>query len=211
MNEKQAEKFESIRQGNMDQTELITDYWMQYSNINTWQFWLLIFMFIVPLIVLYWRMERQRAFFLGFFGLNVHVWFSYFDTFGVQHGMWGYPYKFMSLLPESITLDTSFVPVAFMLLYQWCIHNRRNFYLFGIGLCAAFSFVLKPIMVQLDLFHMYRGMNFFYLFLFYLAVFGLAIGITKLFVFLRNSDNSDAPKVNLLFLSKRFFSRIKAR
>nr|WP_281378816.1 CBO0543 family protein [Paenibacillus phyllosphaerae] len=137
-------------------------------------------------------MDRRKAFLLGFFGLNVHIWFSYIDTYGVEHGAWGYPFKIMPYLPESITLDTSLVPVSFMLLYQWCLHRRWNFYWCGAGLCAAYAFGLKPIFVQMDLFRMYKGMNFFYLYLLYLLVFALAIGFTALFIALNKHGNNEA-------------------
>ncbi|MFC4099065.1 CBO0543 family protein [Paenibacillus xanthanilyticus] len=204
MDQGQAQQFEQIRQAKLDEAGIIHRYWLNYSNVDTWQFWLLAALFVIPLIVLFWKMDRSKALLLGFFGLNVHIWFSYVDTFGVERGMWGYPYKFVPFLPESITLDTSLVPVTFMLLYQWCIHTRRNFYLFGIALCGAYSFGLKPIMVQLDLFHMYRGMNFIYLFLLYLLVFGLAVGVTAIFLALRKAGSEGASK-------SRWFIKIPGR
>ncbi|TYP74526.1 CBO0543 family protein [Paenibacillus methanolicus] len=194
MDLEQARQFEQIRQSKLEEAETIQRYWLQHSNMDTWQFWLLAVLFVVPLIVVLWKMDRSRAFLLGFFGLNVHIWFSYIDTFGVERGMWGYPYKFVPFLPESITLDTSLVPVTFMLLYQWCMNTRRNFYLFGIALCGAYSFILKPIMVQLDLFQMYRGMNFVYLFLLYGLVFGLSVGVTAFFMALRKTGGDGSSK-----------------
>ncbi|MFB9328946.1 CBO0543 family protein [Paenibacillus aurantiacus] len=212
MDQGQSQYFERIRQVKMEEASSLHRYWLQYSNMGTWQFWLLAALFLIPLIMLFWRLDRSKALLLGFFGLNVHVWFSYIDTFGVEQGLWGYPFKFVPFLPESITLDTALVPVSFMLLYQWCMHTRRNFYLFGAALCAAFAFVLKPIMVQLDLFHMYRWMNFVYLFLIYGLVFGLSVGVTAIFLALRKSgDDSSFGRDGIVKLPGRNTFRVKAK
>lgn len=212
MDKGQAQHFEHIRQAKIEESETIYRYWLHYSNVDTWQFWLLIGLFVVPLVVLLWKIDRSKALLIGFFGLNVHVWFGYIDTFGVEHGMWGYPYKMIPFLPESITLDTSLVPVSFMLLYQWCLNTRRNFYLFGVALCGAYSFILKPIMVQLDLFQMYRGMNFVYLFLLYGLVFGLSVGCTAIFRALRKAGGDGATdRSRVVKLPGRNTYRVKVK
>ncbi|WP_242447705.1 hypothetical protein [Priestia endophytica] len=64
-----------------------TEYWHHYSNVNYWQFWVVLSAFILPLVILYFLIDRKKAFHLGFYGFNVHVWFHYMDTAGVYNGL----------------------------------------------------------------------------------------------------------------------------
>ncbi|WP_235801514.1 DUF2781 domain-containing protein [Heyndrickxia acidiproducens] len=55
------------------QTHLLntgTDYWEKYSSFNTWQFWLTIAFLLLPLIALYFFIDRKRALPLGFSDLT---------------------------------------------------------------------------------------------------------------------------------------------
>jgi len=159
------------------------EYWTSYSHMGTWQFWVCVALLVVPLVVLYFAMDRKRALQLGFFGFNVHIWFIYIDHIGVMHGKWGYPFKVFPFAPISFVLDASLVPVTFMLVYQWVLHRRKNQYLVFTLLCAAFAFVLKPIMVEFDFFRMSDGMNYIYLFLLYIVLMLLSVWITVLFLY----------------------------
>ncbi|WP_409304201.1 CBO0543 family protein [Peribacillus sp. SCS-155] len=160
-----------------------SDYWSQYSDFGTWQFWINLAFLIIPLIVLYIFMDKRKALLLGFFGFNVHVWFTYIDTYGGTRALWYYPYKLLPVLPISFALDVSLVPVSYMLLYQWALNNKKNYYLFMLILSALFSFVLKPLLISLDLFELNRGANYFHLFLGYVAVGIVSKLITNLFLY----------------------------
>src|SRR5699024_7617240 len=83
-------------------------------------------------------------------------------------GMWEYPYHVIRFLP-SLYLDAALVPVCFMLLYQWTLNHNKNIYLYSILLSSVFAFVLKPIMVKFHFIHMFNGINYFHLILFYMA------------------------------------------
>ncbi|BCJ87537.1 CBO0543 family protein [Effusibacillus dendaii] len=170
-----------------DLTNAWMDYWKHFSHVGTWQFWVNVIILVLPLIVLYFLIDRKKAFHIGFFGFNVHVWFNYIDTFGVWYGLWNYPYRAIPFLPISFALDASLVPVVFMLVYQWTLNHNKNYYLYLTGLCLFFAFVLKPVMVALDLFQMHKGMNYFNLFLGYLVIMLLSKWITTAFVHLQKS------------------------
>jgi hypothetical protein len=179
-----AKQFEHLNNLYKDASKSSHHYWLSYSNMSTWQFWVLLALIILPIASLYFLLDRKRALLIGFFGLNVHVWFTYIDTFGVTNGLWNYPYKLVPFLPVNLALDTAIVPVTFMLVYQWTTKHKKNFYLYGTALCMFFAFVFKHIMVLLGLFELYRGMNYFYLFLFYMLTMVVAKLITDLFIYL---------------------------
>lgn len=157
------------------------DYWRQYSHMGTWQFWSVVAMIVVPLAVLYVLLDRRKAFHLGFFGFNIHVWFTYADIVGARFGLWSYPYQAIPYLTVSFGLDAALVPAAFMLVYQWALNRRRSVVLSLTALCVFFSFVLKPFLVIVGLFQLHKWANYVYLFVFYVIIFSVSLGITKMF------------------------------
>jgi hypothetical protein len=188
MNEGQVKSFERLGRIQKELSDGWIDYWSKYSNIDTWQFWVNLLLFILPLIILFFTIDRKRAFHIGFFGYSVHMMAGYIDGFATRHGLWEYPFKIIPFLPISITLDTSLIPVVYMLLYQWTLNRKKNYYIYAFVVGALFSLVIKPILANLHLFQLENGSNYFYLFLFYLFGSFAAKWITNVFVFFeRNS------------------------
>jgi len=106
---------------------------------------------------------------------------NYWISYSNMDGLTNYPYKLTPFMPVSISLDTSLVPVAFMLMYQWTVKRSRNYYLWSAVLSAAFSFALKPLLVALDLFWVHPNMNYYLLFILYLLIAWASYWITGLF------------------------------
>lgn len=48
--------------------QFLVSYWNDYSNAGTWQFWTILFLLVLPLIILYFAVDRSRIFELFFFG-----------------------------------------------------------------------------------------------------------------------------------------------
>ncbi|RVT62592.1 CBO0543 family protein [Niallia taxi] len=177
--------FDKIVYGRKENTDSLINYWIEYSNPLTWQFWVLVAILLVPLAILYIKIDKSKVFLIGFYGYSVHVFFTFIDVYGINSGYWHYPYQVFPALP-SISLDTSMVPVAFMLVYQWTLNNHKNYYLYTIITAAIFAFILKPLLVSIDLFKMYGKINYFHLFIGYIAVLLIAKVITWLFLKLYN-------------------------
>ncbi|MBD1382022.1 hypothetical protein IC621_17475 [Bacillus sp. IB182487] len=183
MEKEQLEFYEKVRSFTEETTQLRTDYWYDYSNLSTWQFWvILLFMFIVPLVVLYFFIDRKKIFLIGFYGFNIHVWFGYIDSWGNNKGLWGYPYELIPLIPGSLSLDAALIPILFMLVYQWTHHHRKNYYLYSIGLSLILSFVLKPILVMHNLFVLHKWVHYYHFFIAYCLVFLFSKLITNIFI-----------------------------
>ncbi|WP_280169415.1 hypothetical protein [Priestia megaterium] len=49
-----------------------TSYWAEYSDWGTWQFWALFASLVLPLVVLYFTVDRKRIFEL-FFSAIQHI------------------------------------------------------------------------------------------------------------------------------------------
>ncbi|WP_045518814.1 CBO0543 family protein [Neobacillus niacini] len=158
------------------------NYWQEFSAFDTWQFWFHVIMFVAPLIILYFALDWKRALRLGFYGFNVHVWFTYFDDFGTTQALWTYPYKMIPFIPHSVGMDASLVPVMFILVYQWTIKHNKNYYLYTLLLSLFLSFILKPIFVMHHLFKFNSWVNYFHLFLTYIVIIVLSKVITDFFL-----------------------------
>ena len=183
----QLDILEQIRKAEIEQSNRWINYWQEFSNFSTWQFWVVLAMFVIPLIILILFIDRKKIFHLGFYGYSVHVFFTYTDAIGTVRGIWIYPYKLLPLLPSSITLDASLVPVAYILLYQYTLNRGKNYYISMVLLCLAFAFFLKPLMVGIGLFHFGGKENFLLLFAGYMAVALISKWLTDLFRFLNKT------------------------
>jgi len=187
MKETQAEDLRLIKSIEEGLTRVQIDYWKSFSDFSTWQLWAIIIIMIASLVVLFLLVDKRNILLIGFFGLNYHVWFHYVNAVGIRFGLWEYPYQLVPFLP-SFALDAALVPISFMLVYQWTMNHGKNVYLYSVLLSAIFAFIFKPILVSLDFFHMYKGINYFHLFIFYFIFFIVSKLITNLFVWLQKKE-----------------------
>ncbi|MFS0634930.1 CBO0543 family protein [Mesobacillus foraminis] len=182
MNEEQSRLLESLREQSHQLGDKWVNYWQTYSYIDTWQFWLNLVFLVLPLIILYFKLDKSRALQLGFFGFSGHVLSTYVDSYSTRFGHWEYPYQVIPVLPLSIGLDTSLIPVAYMLVYQWTIHHKKNYYIATTILAAFFAFIFKPILSALHLFQLSEGNNYFHVFLWYFLGGILSKWVTNIFL-----------------------------
>ncbi|MCD7035236.1 hypothetical protein LRR81_13395 [Metabacillus sp. GX 13764] len=186
MSEKQMEQIQQLMGLQRKYNELWESYWQQHSGPDTWQFWVNVLLFVIPLIFLFLFIDRKRALLLGFYGYSIHILFTYSDAFSTSLGRIFYPYKLLPVLPVSFTLDTSFVPVAFMMMYQWTLNKKKNYYLYAVILSLFMAFVFKPLMAAIGLIQLKKA-TVFTLFAAYLAVSFGAKWITNLFLLAKKS------------------------
>lgn len=180
--EGQREALDRIVDLQVEHTHMWNDYWARYSNFQTWQFWVHIVMLIGPLIVLFFLIDKKRALQIGFYGFNVHIWFTYVDILGTKYGLWVSPYQIYAPLPITFSLDASFIPIAYMLVYQWTINRKKNYYVFAGLLSIMLAFVFKPVLSQLGLFLLLRETTYLHLLAGYFVIMLISKWITDLFV-----------------------------
>ncbi|WP_299088882.1 CBO0543 family protein [uncultured Metabacillus sp.] len=143
-------------------------------------------MIILPLVILYFTIDRRRIFQLGFYGFNIHVWSIYLDAFASRFNYLGYPYKAIPYLPINFGIDTSLVPVLFILVYQWTVEKKKQFYLYTLVLIIFISFIFRPLSVGHNLFRLHQGANYVHLFIGYIVITAISICITNLFLYMKN-------------------------
>ncbi|PLR95129.1 CBO0543 family protein [Bacillus sp. T33-2] len=178
--QKMLNKIEHIH---IELTDLWVDYWNKYSGFNTWQFWVVLAFLVIPLIALYFFLDKRKALLFGFYGYNVHVLFTYIDVLGGSRGLWIYPYKVFPMLTTSFALDVSLVPVVYMLLYQWTLKHKKNYYIYFALLSAFFAYFFKPLLIEAGLFEMDSGATLNYLFFGYFTVALFAKVVTNIFLY----------------------------
>ncbi|MDQ0270960.1 hypothetical protein [Cytobacillus purgationiresistens] len=164
---------------------LLTNYWNQYSDFGTWQFWMVLLLLIAPIILLYFTVDRKRIFELFFFGYTVNMLWTLSDIALGRSGLFVHKYFLIPSLPISTNITASVLPVAFLWLYQYCTSRKNNFYLYTLILSAVFAFGFASLEKYLGLVEFRNGMNQFHLFLFDVGIIFLSYWFTKLILKLR--------------------------
>ena len=151
MGKEQLEEFNHLVELQKELTTMGIKYWDQYSSYNDWHFWFLVVLCILPLIVLFIFMDRRRMLYLGFFGFSIHILQSYADIGASNLGTWTYPYKLIPFYPISFALDASLIPVTFILVYQWTLNRKKNFYLYAMMPTLFFALIAKPFLIAINI------------------------------------------------------------
>lgn len=151
MSKEQLSEFNQLMALQQKLTTSWVHYWHKYSSFNDWHFWFMVALFVLPLVALYFFIDRRRIFHIGFFGFSIHVWNTYADIIGVELGKWHYPHKVIPVLPIGFSMDLSFVPVLFMFVYQWTLNHKKNYYLYALLPSAFLAFIVKPLYVAIHL------------------------------------------------------------
>lgn len=170
-------------------TSLMNSYWHEHSDWGNWQFWFILLCLLVPLIVLLKKLDRSRTFEILFFGYTVHMLWTYTDLSLIRGGFIDHYYFLIPFLPQALGITASLIPVAFMLVYQYCLNHDKNFLIWSSGVSAVFAFGLAPIEKVLGLGSLFKGFTIVHLFFIDIIIAMVAYGMTKFFVkFYRERD-----------------------
>lgn len=183
MNEQ--ELYNKIREQKEQLAQLEQEHWQLFSSIDTWYFWVNLGTIVIPLVILYFVIDRTRLFEIAFFGYSTHLLWLITDTVLSANNYLNHPHTFFYFLPEGVTVTTVLFPVVFMLVYQYCTNNKKNFYLYAIVASVIFAFGLGSISDSIDLFRMHKGMNLFYLTLIDIAIAFIAYWATNIFLMIK--------------------------
>jgi hypothetical protein len=173
-------------------SDLRVEHWFKYSNWETWYFWFNIMSIIIPLSILYFKIDRKRLFEICFFGFIVHVTWSNIDSILSSNNYLIHPHGFTHFFPIGITVTAVVIPVFFMLLYQYCTNRGKNFYLYTIILSALIAYGFGYWSKTVELLKMYKGMKLTHLFVIDITVAYVAYWVTKLFVRIKNATSKES-------------------
>jgi hypothetical protein len=184
MNEHQVEILNESTSKQIDATHMLLDYWSTYSHVGTWQFWtIIICLFALPLAVLYFAIDKEKIFLMGFYGFSINIWLNLADGIGSQLGWWVYPYLALPFTPTGFTLSSAIVPVVFILVYQWTLNHNKNFYLYSFLLAAILSFLFLPLLSAIDFFKLTIGAGYWFMLAIYTVVFLISKLIVSVFLY----------------------------
>ncbi|QDR82245.1 CBO0543 family protein [Sporomusa termitida] len=125
-------------------TQARIEYWLAY-NLFTWQWWFLLALLIVPWIIFYYTADRRKLPELWLFGLFMHLIIMRLDTIGFETGFWTYPYKLLPFSSFVAFIDSSPLPVIYMLEYQY-FPGWRGFISISVLTAGVFAFVCEPVL-----------------------------------------------------------------
>ncbi|MCM3708493.1 MULTISPECIES: hypothetical protein [Cytobacillus] len=189
MEENRIKDFDHIVKMGTEGQKALNVYWMEHSIYTSFEYWFMVMLFIIPLIVLFFKIDKSKLFFMGFYGYSIHMLFGYIDLFNKNYGFVNYPFPMIPMLP-GLSLDSSFVPVIFMLVYQWTLKHKKNYYVYTALTSAVLAFIFKPLLIGLGLFRIYGNKNSLYLFVCYLIVVILAKVIMDVFLWAERKFNN---------------------
>ncbi len=123
--------------------QLSYDFWVQYS-LYTWKWWLLLVFLIAPWY-LWWRLvDKKRLLEIWCYGVMTFVLVIAADAIGVAYGCWHYPIRLVPKFPHLLPVDTTVLPILYMLVYQ-CCPRWKAFILANVVMAAALAFIAEPI------------------------------------------------------------------
>lgn len=181
MNSSRMNEFDKAVRMRKESADALLDYWVQHSIYSSFEFWILVALFLCSLILLAIKIDKSKLFQVGFFGFSVHILSVYTNVIGINLGVWNYPIQMFPFLP-AFSFDASIVPVSFMLVYQWTFNNKKNYYLYAIMTSGIFSIIIDPILVQIGILKLYGTTNYIHRLVCFVIISFSAKFLTNLFI-----------------------------
>ncbi|MBN8203064.1 hypothetical protein [Bacillus sp. NTK034] len=160
-----SEYWEQIFSQSEKMNGLISSYWREYSGLGTWQFWVVLALMVLPLVIVYLSIDRTRIFEIFFFGYTVHILWTYADSFLERYSYFVHTYFLFPMFPYALNMTASALPVGFLLIYQFCTNHKKSFLIYTILASAVFAFGFATLEEWAGMVHFKKGMNHFYIFL----------------------------------------------
>ena len=147
---KQYPSYEQIREVHNELIEMRLEYWVHH-NLFSYQWWLLLIVLIVPWIVWWKYVDKNKISQILLYGAWLMIRASMLDDFGVESHLWSYPYQLINLLPRLISIDQGIIIIAHMFLYQY-FPKWKKFIFANTVMAIIFTFIFEPITVWLGIY-----------------------------------------------------------
>lgn len=174
--------WQQIIEQNQKLNELYTSYWNTYSSFGNWQFWVIVASLILPLILLYFTVDRKRIFELFFFGYTIHMIWAYVDIALGRQTILTHTYFLLPMLPIATNITASLIPVGFILTYQYAINHKKNFYFLAFLVSILYSVVFAGIERAMGFVRFENGSMYLILILLDLIIVYFSYWFTRLIV-----------------------------
>lgn len=135
-------------------TRLRIENWLHH-DVFSFQWWLLLFILIIPWFIWWIYVDRKRILDISLFGAIVLIISSFSDSILSELGLWSYTYELLPVWPRLITADFTILPVTYMFLYQY-FRNWKHFILAMIVMSAVFAFAGEPLLIWLKIYNLHN-------------------------------------------------------
>lgn len=143
------------------------DYWLNHT-LFSFQWWLLLVIFIVPWIIWWKFVDKKRLMEILLQGITVAHLVFVLDAIGKESGLWGYEHNLEPLFNRFLPVDASALPVFYMLIYQY-FPKWRLFIIVHVLFAGIFAFIFEPLAVWLDIYQPHHW-KFIYSFPIYIFI-----------------------------------------
>ena len=115
------------------------------------RWWVLVGFLIVPYIIWYLLIDKRRLQEMLIYSFATSLIAITLDEMGSIMTLWVYPVHIVPVYPRLITVNYTFVPVIYSLVYQY-FPKWKSFIAANMLLALIFSFVLEPILIWAKLY-----------------------------------------------------------
>lgn len=122
-------------------------YWMKH-NLFTPTWWLLLLLTIAAYYVWWKLVDKKRIFQIASLGFLTVIVTTLLDTCGTEiPRLWFYRVQLLPLVHLMIIVDYAFIPVCFMLMYQYFV-TWKAYLIASVGMAILLSFVAEPVAIM---------------------------------------------------------------
>lgn len=145
------EQYAEILEAHSHLHQLMYEHWRQYEFL-TYQWWLLLGVLIIPWFIWWKLVDKTRVAIIFSYGLFIMFLVITMDALGIVNKLWIYPVKLLPIIPHTISIDWSMLPILHMLLYQYFPH-WKSFLIAETAAAALLAFVGEPIATRLGVYY----------------------------------------------------------
>jgi hypothetical protein len=144
------EKVKEIIKQKSELKDLSNDYWNNDVFLS-FNWWILLFLTIVPWIIWWKLVDRSRMIEILFYGASVSIYAILLDDIGSYFLLWIYEFQLVPISPRLNPIDLTVMPVTYMFVYQY-FKRWKSFLLAQMVLAFGAAFLTEPIFVWLGIY-----------------------------------------------------------
>ena len=144
-------KYDDIQHLDYKLEQMKKEYWIHH-DLFSFQWWLLLFILIIPWLIWLRYVEKKRIMEIVLFGSLLMILVELMDDIGVNLHWWSYPYQLFQAIPRLTAVDNGIIIVAHMFIFQF-FKKWKSFLMANLIMATIFTFICEPITVWL---HIYK-------------------------------------------------------
>ncbi len=151
--------FERIQELQSESIEMQIYSWT-HNELFSFQWWLLMAIFIVPWFIWWKFVDRKRLKEILLYGFFVLTVVTFIDEVGCQLNLWEYQYDIEPLFPRLIPVNFTALPIIFMFIYQY-FSEWKPFIIASVLMSAVLSFIAENILEWVGIYVLFKWENYY--------------------------------------------------